>query len=153
MSKQQVIDKVNKGWIEFKDSIACMSENELLEPGKDGGWSVKDMIVHVRTWEEETLKHLPTILKKQKVPRYKDLYGGIDAFNAMTHDANKTISLRSAVANLEDTHRRLISYLESVPEDQFKSDTRFYRRLAADTYKHYPEHIQTIGDISKNVKK
>ena len=34
----------------------------MSEQGVTGSWSVKDIIAHVTTWEEEALKHLPLIL-------------------------------------------------------------------------------------------
>ncbi len=150
MTKQQVIEKIDKFWGDFKDSLACFSEDELDKPVFDGNWSVKDMIVHVSTWEEQALKNLPLIEKNQRIPRYKDLYGGIDKFNAMTQKSNRSLSIRTAITNLEQTHKRLINYLELVPEEQFKSGTRFLRRLSADTYNHYPEHTETI--TSKQTK-
>ena len=105
--------------------------------------------MHVRTWEEEALKYLPVIEKGERLPRYRDMYGGIDSFNAMTYDANKDLPLGTALANLEDTHKSLVLYLESVPEEQFGGRTRFRRRLSADTYKHYPEHAEMILELIK----
>jgi hypothetical protein len=35
-----------------------------------GEWSVKDILAHVTTWEEEALKYLPLILTGGRPPRY-----------------------------------------------------------------------------------
>ena len=45
---------------------------------------------------------------------------------------------------LEDTHDRLLSYLEGVPDVAFARESRFLRRLRQDTYGHYREHTQQI---------
>ena len=36
------------------------------------------------------------------------------------------------------------SFVESVPEDQIRSDTPFRHRLRMDTYSHYPKHTEAI---------
>ena len=144
MAKQQVIDKLEKHWMVFQQSFQGLSDEEIIRPAPDGGWSVKDILVHVRAWEEECLKYLPMITEGKRLPRYKDMYGGINAFNAMTYEANKDLPLDAVLKNLDHTHERLLNYLRSVPEEFFGSQTRFRRRLAADTYNHYPEHTETI---------
>jgi len=82
MDKQQLLRRLDKAWIAFKDSYAGLSESEILEPGVTKAWSVRDIIAHVTTWEEEALKHLPAVLEGRRPPRYSVTYGGIDAFNA-----------------------------------------------------------------------
>jgi hypothetical protein len=148
MNKEQIIERLENRWVDFQRSFERLTESQMTLPGPDGGWSIKDILVHVRAWEVEALKYLPTIVEGQRLPRYKDMYGGIDAFNAMTHDTNKDLPLKTVLADMDDTHKRLMAYLRSTPEEYFKSGTRFIRRLSADTYNHYPEHIEMIKKFS-----
>ena len=115
-----------------------------MKPGVTGNWSVRDILAHVTTWDEEALKHLPLVLKGARPPRYSVKYGGIDAFNALMTDQKKDLSLAELLQQMEDTHRRLITYIESVPESQFREETRFRYRLRLDTYSHYPIHAGAI---------
>jgi hypothetical protein len=102
------------------------------------------MIAHVTWWEEEALKHLPLIITGGRPPRYARQYGGIDAFNAQMTEQTRGLSLSDVLRQLEETHRRLIAYVHSVPEEPFTRETRFRRRLRLDTYSHYPKHAQAI---------
>jgi hypothetical protein len=104
---------------------------------------VKDILAHVTTWEGEALKHLPLIMAGGRPPRYVR-YGGIDAFNATMMKEKRGLSLAEVLRQLDDTHGRLIDFVERTPEAQFTRDTRFRRRLRLDTYGHYPEHAETI---------
>jgi len=70
VDKQQLLRRLDKAWIAFKDSYAGLSESDVLEPGVTKAWSVRDIIAHVTTWEEEALAHLPTILEGRRPPRY-----------------------------------------------------------------------------------
>jgi DinB superfamily len=82
MDRQRLLKRIDTAWRAFKESYAGLSEAQLMEPGVSGVWSVRDIIAHVTTWEEEALKHLPSILEDRRPPRYPVTYGGIDAFNA-----------------------------------------------------------------------
>lgn len=144
MDRSQLMEHLNKAWMTFKASYAGLPEAQLLEPGVTGEWSVRDIIAHVTWWEEESLEHLPLILSGGRPPRYSVKYGGIDAFNALMTERKKALSLAEVLREQSDTHRRLLDYLEMVPEDQLRGETRFRRRLRLDTYGHYPKHAKAI---------
>ncbi len=144
MKRQQLLEKVERAWTDFQESYAGLSEEQMLEPGVSGDWSVKDSIAHVTWWEQEALKYLPLILKGERPPLYADLYGGINAFNALMAEQRRGLSLSEVRHQQAENHARLIELIQSVPEDQFTTETRFRRRLRLDTYSHYPEHTRQI---------
>jgi hypothetical protein len=115
-----------------------------MEHGVTGNWSVRDIIAHVTSWDEEALKHLPFILKGGKPQRYSVTYGGIDAFNAVMTERKKDFLLSEVLTQLDETHSQLIDMIQSTPEDQFIRETRFRHRLRLDTYSHYPKHAEAI---------
>ena len=145
MNRPQLLRRLDEAWTALQASYADLSDTEMLVPGVTGTWSIKDIILHVASWEEEALRHLPHILAGGRPPRYSVLYGGIDAFNAQTTERNRSLSVGEALRHRDETHRRLIAFIQTVPDDQFISDTRFRRRLRADTYGHYPKHTGAIG--------
>jgi hypothetical protein len=112
----------------------------MMEPGVVGDWSVKDILAHVVIWEEETLKALPLMIDGKQPPRY----GGVDRFNAEQSALKRGLTLSQALQQLDQTHRRLLAYLQTVPESYFAEETRLRRRLRLDTYGHYPEHTASI---------
>jgi hypothetical protein len=144
MDSRQLLKKLDKAWMEIKESYAGLSDSQLTEPGVTGNWSVKDILAHVTTWEEEALKYLPLIVKGGRPPRYSVKYGGIDAFNAQMMEQKRGLSLADVLEQLDETHRRLIAYIQSAPEEQFTQETPFRRRLRLDTYSHYPIHTKMI---------
>ena len=144
MTRQQLRARLDKAWIEFKDSFAGLSASELTQPGVTRAWSVKDIIAHVTTWEEEALKHLPSILKGKRPPLYSVTHGGIDAFNAEMTKRNAKLSLTQVLRRSDATHGRLIALVERVSETQIVRETRFRKRLRLDTYSHYPIHAKAI---------
>ncbi len=143
MKKSQLLQKVDDAWASFKASFAGLSDAGFEKPGALGEWSVKDILGHVTAWEEESLKHLPVILEGKRPPRYKDVYGGIDAFNARTAEEKRSLPLADALKQLDEIHARLVAYLGSAPDEEFVQ-TRFRWRIYWDTYGHYPQHTAAI---------
>jgi hypothetical protein len=146
VNRQQLLNRLDAAWMAFQASYAGLSNARLAEPGVVGDWSVKDIIAHVTWWEEEALRHLPLIIAGGQPPRYSLTYGGIDAFNAIMAERKRLVSLSDVLTQQNDTHQRLIDFIQSVPEDQFTRETRFRRRLRLDTYSHYPIHTEAIRE-------
>lgn len=144
MDRQKVLKQLDQAWTIFKESYAGLSDLQLTESGVTGNWSVKDIIAHVTWWEEEALKHLPLIIKGGRPPRYSAKYGGIDAFNALMTEQKRSLSLSDVLQQQDETHRRLIAYIKTVPDELLISETRVRRRLRLDTYSHYPKHAKAI---------
>ena len=145
MTRAQLLRRLDAAWQAFTDSHAGLLEAELLEPGVTEAWSVRDIIAHVTTWEEEALTYLPLILEGGRPPRYSTRYGGIDAFNALMTDRKKDLPLTEVLRQRDEVHRRLVELVQHAPEEQVTSETRFRHRLRMDTYGHYPLHARAIA--------
>jgi hypothetical protein len=144
LHRRKVLQQLEKAWQDFQDSHSGLSDSLLTRPGVTKAWSVRDILAHVTTWEEEALKHLPLVLQGGRPPRYSTTYGGIDAFNALMTEHKKHLPLRQVLEEQRTAHRRLLEFLETVPDRHFRSEARFRRRLRLDTYSHYPKHAQAI---------
>jgi hypothetical protein len=144
MDRVRLLSRLENARRDFHESFAGLSESQMMKPGVTGDWSVRDILAHVTTWEGEALKHLPTILKGDKPPRYSVTHGGINGFNRIMTEQKRGLSLTDVRRELDDTHRRLIRFIESVPEEQFQTETPFRHRLRLDTYTHYPKHAEAI---------
>ncbi len=144
MKKQQLLNHLEKAWQFFNESFSGLTEAQMLQPGVIGEWSVKDIIAHVTTWEDEALKSLPLLMQGLRLPRYKDLYGGLDAFNALMTEKKRGLSLSEILEQSRAVHQQLIAFIHDVPDEYIKTETRIRRRLRLDTYSHYPIHARAI---------
>ena len=144
MTTAQVLQRLASAWADFETSYTGLSAPELLVGGVTGAWSVRDIIAHVTWWEEEALAHLPLVREGGTPPRYSVTYGGIDAFNALMTEQRRHLSLAVVLAQHDDVHAQLVDYVRSAPPEFYARETRFRRRLALDTYRHYPLHARAI---------
>ena len=144
MSKEQILIRLEQEWKAFLDSLVGLTDNILMESGAVGHWSIRDVMAHIATWEEEALKVLPLILEGEPIPRYTK-YGGIDAFNAQEQERKRHLPLELVKDELIATHKHLIQFLTEMPDNMFLSKSRFTKRLRLDTYNQYREHTHQIN--------
>ena len=144
MDSQKLLNKIDSAWQDFNASLQAsqMSSGSSPMPLANG---------HSRT----SWGILPPGRKKpsstsrsswngKRLPRYSDMYGGIDAFNAMTVTENRQLTLAEVRERSAQTHQRLLDYLQTLPDELFASGSRVLRRIFLDTYGHYPYHTQAI---------
>jgi len=151
MNKEAVLNRLEKEWKAFLESYKGLTDNIMMESGAVGHWSVRDVLAHITTWEEEALKVLPLILEGKPTPRYTQ-YGGIDAFNAREQERKQHLSLKLVKRQLVATHQSLIGFLEECPDSAFASQSRFLKRLRLDTINHYREHVNQIARWRAEIK-
>ena len=144
MTRDQLLDRLDRAWRDFEASYAGLSESQLLIPNVTGAWSVRDIIAHVTWWEEEALEHLPLIRDGGRPPRYSVKYGGINAFNALMTGRRRGLSLAEVLRQHADVHAQLVAYVAAAPDDLIRTETRFRRRLKLDAIGHYPIHARAI---------
>lgn len=142
---ERLVQRIDVAWADLQESYAGLTDRRMMEPGVMDGWSVKDILAHVTTWEEEALKHLPTIMAGGRPPRYVT-FGGIDAFNERMSEQKRVLDLSDVQQQLTATHQRLIDFVRGVPADLLAPESRVRRRLRLDTYSHYPLHARAIRE-------
>jgi len=145
MKREQLIERLDSAWRAFQESYAGLSEADMQRRGVIAeGWTVKDVLAHVTTWEQEALNSLPLLARGEKPPRYKDRYGGLNEFNALKLREKEALPLAAVLRALEETHRALLDTVRRAPDELFTRETPWRRRLRLDTYSHYAEHTRAI---------
>ncbi len=140
----RVLGQLDDAWQAFQDAYAGLSDDQMQMPGVTGAWSMRDMIAHVTWWDEESIAHLPVVFAGDRLSRYSQVYGGIDAFNALMTERKASLSLDEVQAGFLETHTRLVRYLLSLDPAEWVGNTRFRHRLKMDTWSHYPIHEADI---------
>jgi len=140
----RLLNTIERRFNEFCASYRGLTPEQLLLPGVTGEWSVRDLIAHVTWWEEEALKHVPTVLAGGRPERYSTAYGGIDAFNALMTRQRAHLPLEHVLAQQTTVHRKLIGIVADIPLAELGGNSRIRRRIRLDTYGHYPLHTKQI---------
>ena len=114
---------------------------------------MQDILAHVTTWEEEALRvpaphsrgrHAPALLddlrRDRRLQRPDDGPEGAP-FASPRYSHSSTTCTAGVVA-----------LVQSAPEAEIASDTRFRRRLRLDTYSHYPKHAEAIDGARRSTR-
>ncbi len=139
MNKEQLLNRLQQNWKVFLKSLEGLPASALLEPDVVGHWSVRDVMGHITTWEEEKMKIIPLILKGKPIHRRYT----VDAFNAREQERKQHLTLEQVQQELAATHERLAVFLADLPEDAYTSGSRLLRTLRL-TCNHYLEHAAQI---------
>ncbi len=62
MKRDQLLRRIEHEWGSFLATFEGLPNAMLLESDTVGEWSIRDVIAHITTWEEEALKALPSVL-------------------------------------------------------------------------------------------
>ena len=120
----RLLTRMDRVWQELQQSIEGLSDHELAGPGTLDEWSVRDILAHVTTWEDEALAHLPLIIAGGQPPRYAS-QGGIDGIlNARMTKKKRELPLVEVKRQVNETHERLLRFIREAPADQFGRETR-----------------------------
>lgn len=125
-TKADLIEHINGAWSTLEEGLAGPEEAALTRLGDDG-WSVKDHLAHLEAWE----RYLLALLER----RSPSAALGIDLatmrsteddpLNELIREPTKTQPLAQVLADLRNTHERLLGAIAALPEDDLE-------RLAAD---------------------
>ena len=135
-TKNRVTAAVDAAWRDFRRAVEQLPPHLLETPGVCGDWSVRDLLGHIASWESRAAAALLT-----GVPDPPD---DIDEFNRTEAARKAPLAIRNVVAELESTHRALLSALTDAPEYLFEPGTPLRDSLDADTLLHYIEHTAQI---------
>ena len=93
-------------------SIEGLTEEEMLQPGVCGEWSVRDVLAHVAAWDRETTAMFEAMLQGER-HYFLDLdEDGLEQFNQNRHAAARDMSVSDAVAELTASREALIALLK-----------------------------------------
>jgi len=156
----ELISRMQKGWDDFQAYLKTLTPEQMTQPADSAGWTVKDHVNHLATWEDGVYALL------EKKPRYeqmgvdKETWDGhdTDAINAVIQKQNHDKPLDEVLKKFEDAHNRLIEKLQSMSSKDLLRPYRYYQAdstaekpvfgwIVGNTYEHYAEHKPWIAAI------
>ncbi|HEY7021031.1 MAG TPA: DinB family protein [Ktedonobacterales bacterium] len=161
---EELLARIADGWAILHQRIAPLSSAQLTASGPDGGWSVKDHLAHLATWEGMLItllegKPIPTAFGMSRAEY--DALESTDALNAVIAEQHKGFSLDEVMRRSEETHTRLVALIGALPDEDLSKPITFFQpddpdgpderpvlvKIIGDTYGHYAEHLPWIEAI------
>jgi hypothetical protein len=159
-----VIAPIERSWDGLIALVDSLGPGGLTVTGADG-WAVKDHLVHIAAWEQSVIALFEghDRLRAMGVP--EEHFGETDAINAAIWSLHRNDSVERALDYFHQTHARLMAVLGRLSDadmqlpykhyqpggESFEGDTRpSLDWVAGNTYEHYAEHIEWIGQLVKD---
>jgi len=160
MTGDEVRARIRSKRKELVDLIATIDEAALSAPGPDGGWAIKDHLVHIGAWEHWLLA-LFERRDRLAAMGAAGVHRDIDTVNAAVYEKHRHDSLAEARAYFNDAHDQLMTVLDQQSTEDFERPYKAFFEpaegdaatqpvlvaVAANTYDHYEEHIGWIKEM------
>ncbi len=143
-SREEILDALRYARRDLEDVIACVPDGSIDEEGVVAEWSVRDLVGHVATWEQEAIKALRRFLTDRDLKAVVT-WTDVDGLNARESRRKSALSLAQLRGEFEESHAQLIALLSGLPEGDLARE-EVEKRIRVDTYAHYAEHTAHIRD-------
>ena len=160
MTADEVRARIRSKRQELVDLIGGIDDEALARPGPDGGWAIKDHLVHIGAWEHWLL----ALFERRDRLAAMGAAGvdrDVDAVNAIVYEKHRHDTLEQARAYFDDAHARLMAVLNTQSTEDFERPYKTFFEpaegeadsqpvlvaVAANTYDHYDEHIGWIKEM------
>jgi DinB family protein len=130
VGRGEALARLRDGKARLDELLAGLSANDLTRPATigNGGWSVKDLIGHIATWEALALRSIREF-RSHDIPwpeRPEGVLsapatGKVAALNARTLQEISALSLREIRATAHRTNDELISAIEGLDDRDWKA--------------------------------
>jgi hypothetical protein len=154
MEKAKLLEEIQIGRAELDALVGRLSDEQLCSPTLDGRRSIKDILVHISSWERRCAGWIDTSLKggTPERPEPGFTWEQMDELNELTFLAYRNKPLQDVMAESRQSFQRLMELVQSLSEEDLNDIHRFdwwYGRpitlpIAANSYEHYREHAEEI---------
>ena len=158
MTKTELLVAVRADRAALDELIATIDDTRLdtLAPG--GGWSPKHHLSHIAAWERMIVAHLTDRSAHTHACMTPEQYvnASLDELNARLHEQHADDGLADVRREYAAAHKAIVAFLEQMPEarldelywgDDPPPQKTVLEKIAGDTYLHYREHAEWIGEL------
>jgi uncharacterized protein (TIGR03083 family) len=158
---EDLLRQIEASWNELQTFLASLTEDQLTRPTDAAGWTAKDHVIHLATWETATLAQLDGRSKREAMNIPPEVWEqDDDPINAVIQLRYHDMPLSDVMQTLRQNHERLLKKLESMSDADLQLPYRHYapdstaefpfiKSVEWDTAHHYREHIPWIAAIAE----
>jgi hypothetical protein len=158
--KPELLSAIEREWKLLMDVVEELTDEQMTTPDA-GGWSPKDNLAHLSEWMKLLMgchiEHRPSH-EVLGVPENVTEGWDMEKINPVLFERNRHRSKQDVLAELKETHDRLMAKLNSMTFEDFMrprhEDDPEKRPLVlwilGDTTEHFSEHRETIEKAIKH---
>lgn len=152
MKKINLLEKLEQSRADFLEGLEPLSEDEMLEPALAGGWTVKDVLVHLMLWEAELIKLLFQAQQGRIPQTILNTNEPDDKVNARWYTQHKDRALDQALKDFDAIRDQTIHRVEAFADTDLADPNRYkwlnnkplWQWIVESTIEHEEEHVPEI---------
>jgi hypothetical protein len=144
-ARAELIDRVQRSWDELRATVDGLDDRQLEATGPDGGWSVKDHLIHLERWEAYMLAGLEGRDGRPELGLAEGAESpGADAINDGLQRQHASTPPAEVRRRLADAHARTIEVLRTLDAGELERRRAW---IAGNTHGHFDEHAVLIRSM------
>jgi hypothetical protein len=149
IAKPELLVQIRTERKRLEEVLAALTPDQMLQPGVNGEWSVKDILAHISAWEQRMLSWIGSHLRGEApdVPLPWD----VERMNAEAYAQVKDRPLAEVLKEFLQSYREALALAESLSEEQLRTEYTdnwpmgpLWTGVAANTNWHYKEHREAM---------
>jgi hypothetical protein len=128
MTKQQILDFLSEDHDKMEFVVESLHKDEMMKIRIQGNWNVKDILVHLASWNKELEKTCDLLLKNEK-PWFIEDSSKIKQleteFNTLKVTIKRSSSLEEVIEEWQESFKKLLNKIESLSEEELNFTTNF----------------------------
>ena len=152
LTVDELQEQIQRTRLELDVILEDLSNEQLEQTVLDNGWSIKETIMHIVSWEQRLLGWLNTAAEGDtpQIPAPGYRWDEIDELNQQTVEQQAHRSTDDVIATFHTSLNLLFMALERYDDQTLNShyfeteDTTLATIFAENTYLHYQEHTAQI---------
>lgn len=125
MPKADVMADVRRGREALRQALDGLSDEQMLQAGAVGIWSVKDTLAHLVAWEAELVTMLSRLDQyKHRVPLLVEIED-VDEWNDEQYRTSASRSLAAILDDFHGVHKHLLLTIETLDDRTLDDNSRF----------------------------
>jgi hypothetical protein len=133
----------------------------MTTPGVNDNWAIKDILVHVATWQRRMANRLEALARNDETSPNEPAVNTeeeMNRFNDATFAANQARPLTQVWSDFRSSYQDLLQSARSLSENDlfnphryaWLEDSALWENIAGNSFGHYEEHTLTIRQWQKS---
>lgn len=152
ITREEIFEKIKQERYLLEETLSKLSQSDMLKPEFDGGWTGKDIVAHIFSWEELMVKWINMALANKTPTDPPQSDESIDNMNAEIFANNQNRDLLGILREFKTSHQKALQTIEKLSEDELNDPDRYPWRngrplwllVMGNTWEHYQEHRRDI---------
>jgi hypothetical protein len=147
MSKDKLLDLIRVERRRLEDFLAELSQEDMVQSGVIGEWSVKDVLAHLVDWEQRCLNWIGVSFRGEapETPAPGMTWKDVDILNQQIFAKHRNRTLEAVLEEFHSSYQAILKTVEGISEEDLTNPHRFgwragnplWKLIASNTNNHY----------------